>query len=74
MTLAELTVAQSNALFLLVAGVLIGLTAFMAYRRVTGRTKTPWVWILAPIWIPFLLWAIPMSLYMWDRGLLPWQT
>jgi len=69
-----MTPQQGNALFLLVAGILIGLSAYMGWRKVRGKSSTPWVWVLAPVWIPIALWGATMMLYMWDRGLLPWQT
>lgn len=69
-----MTPEQGNALFLLVAGALIGWSAIMAWNKIKGRKSTPWVWVLAPVWIPIALWGATMFLYMWDLGLLPWQT
>ncbi len=68
-----MTVAQSNALFLIVVGLLVGLTALLAWGKLMRSWNVYWIWVFAPLWIPVALLGGTMFLYQWERGLLPWQ-
>lgn len=37
------------------AAVLLGLAATLTALRLTGRIDWPWVWVLAPAWVPVAL-------------------
>ena len=68
-----MTVRQSNALFLLVVGLLAAAVGVMAWGNLTNGWSISWVWVFAPLWVPVAVWGVIMFLYQWERGLLPWQ-
>ncbi len=40
------------------------LTVVFIALKLTGNITWPWVWVLSPLWISFLLWAAILSLML----------
>jgi hypothetical protein len=40
------------------------LTAFLVGLKLTGKTNMSWVWVLAPMWIPTLMFLMLVAFLM----------
>lgn len=41
------------------------LTILFVALKLTGVIAWPWVWVLAPLWISFLIWLVVVGAVLW---------
>ena len=53
---------SNNTIFPFLKAVFISLAVVFIILKLLGKISWSWIWILSPIWIPFIVWLIAMSI------------